>query len=82
MELLDTKVKIDLPRLIIKYMHRVILKDDKGHALSYAFWLGPVFEEYSVSVQVWSLHTTKDVIGIMHHMALPVSIRCGDNSLQ
>lgn len=62
MELLDIVVKIDLPRLDIKHIHRVLLRDDKGHALSYAFWLDNMFEEYSVPVQVGSLQVTKDVI--------------------
>lgn len=71
MELLDTKVKIHPHRIVIKHIHRVLLKDDKGHALPYTFWLSPVFEEYSVIIQVYSLHTMKDVIGSMHYITLP-----------
>lgn len=55
MELLDTKVRIDFPRLMIKNMQRVLFKDGKGHVLPYEFWLTLVFEDYSVPIQVWSL---------------------------
>lgn len=82
MEILDTEVKIDLPRLVIKHLHHVFLKDDKWYALPYSFWIAPVFEEYSVLVQVWSLQTTKDVIGIVNYVALPASMRRADNPLQ
>lgn len=81
MELLDTEVKIDLPRLIIKHMHMVLLKYDKGHALPYAFWLASMFEEYLMPIQVWSLQTMKDVIRTVHHMALLTSVRYVDNPL-
>lgn len=51
MELLDTKVKIDLPNLIIKNIQRMLPKDDKkAHAFPYRFWLAQVFEEYVVPV--------------------------------
>lgn len=75
MELLDTEVKIDLPRLMIKHMQRVLLKDGKVHALPYEFWFTPIFEDYSIPIQVWSLQTTQDVIG-------NVSMRGTDTSLQ
>lgn len=48
MELLDTEVKIDLPKLIIKHMQRVLINNAKGHALPYELWLSPIFEDYSV----------------------------------
>lgn len=35
MELLDTEVIIDLPRLIIKHMQRILLKDTKEHVFPY-----------------------------------------------
>ncbi|KAM3383387.1 hypothetical protein P3S68_008962 [Capsicum galapagoense] len=62
MELLDSEIPIDLPQLIIKHMQRVLIKDKNGHALPYQFWLAPVFDDFRVSVKVWSLQTTKDVI--------------------
>lgn len=63
MELLVTKVKIYLPKIVIKHVHLVLWKDDIGHSLPYAFW-PLVFEKYSVPIQFWSLQTTKDVIGL------------------
>ena len=63
MELLDSEIPIDLPQLIIKHMQRVLVKDTNGHALPYQFWLASVFNDFYVPVKVWSLQTTKDVIG-------------------
>lgn len=82
MELLDTKVKIKLPKLMIKHMQTDLIKDAKIHALPYKFWLALVFKDYYVYVQVWSFQTTKDVIGIVNHMDLPFSVRCVDTYLQ
>lgn len=47
-ELVHTKVKIDLPSLIIKHMHHVLLNDEKGHALTNRFQLNHIFEGYLV----------------------------------
>lgn len=64
MELFDTMVKIDLASLIIKHMQMVLLKNDKkAHDLPWGFWFAQIFEEYAVSMQVWSLQTTKDILG-------------------
>ncbi|KAF3654906.1 hypothetical protein FXO37_16246 [Capsicum annuum] len=78
-ELLDTKVRIDLPRLILKHMQRVLLKEVSGHALPYQFWLTSIFEDFGISVQVWTSQTIKDIIGHVNHMMLPVSMRSADN---
>lgn len=63
-------------------MQRVLLKEINGHAFSYKFWPTPMLEEYGVSVQVWSSLTTKDIIGSVNHMMLPVSMRSADNPMQ
>ncbi|KAF3625935.1 hypothetical protein FXO37_30594 [Capsicum annuum] len=63
-------------------MQRILIKDSKGHTLPYKFWLVAMFEDYLLLVQVWSLKTTKDIIGTVEHMALPVSIGSVDNPLQ
>ncbi|KAM3249812.1 hypothetical protein P3L10_011582 [Capsicum annuum] len=82
MELLDTKVQIDLPRLIIQHMQKVLLKDVNGHVIPYKLWLDPIFKDFFMPVQVWSLQTTKDVIGTVNHMELPISIRSAYNPMQ
>lgn len=82
MELLDTKVRIDLPRLILNHMQRVLLEEVNRHALPYQFWLTPIFEDFGVSVQMWSSQTTKDIIGHVNHMMLPVSMKSADNPMQ
>ncbi|KAM3283098.1 hypothetical protein P3S67_026743 [Capsicum chacoense] len=82
MEFLDTEVQIDPPRLIIQHMQRVLLKDINGHALPYELWLAPIFDDFLVHVQVWSLQITKDVIGTVNQMKLLVSMRIVDNPMQ
>ncbi|WMV58621.1 hypothetical protein MTR67_052006 [Solanum verrucosum] len=57
MELLDTKVLIDLPSLIISHMHRVLNQDKNGHALPYGFWMASIFEAFNIPVQVWVSQT-------------------------
>ncbi|KAF3664099.1 hypothetical protein FXO37_11651 [Capsicum annuum] len=61
---------------------RVLMKNKKGYALPYEFWLALVFGDYSMPAQVWSLQTTKDVIGIVEHLDLPISMRSVDTPLQ
>lgn len=63
-------------------MYRVLLKDDKGYALPYVFWLAHVLEEHLVLVQIWSLQTIKDVIVTVNHVALSASLRHTENPLQ
>ncbi|KAM3287290.1 hypothetical protein P3S67_020720 [Capsicum chacoense] len=82
MELLDSVVRIDLSRLILKHTQRVLLKEVSGHTLPYQFWLTPIFEDFGVSVQVWSSQTTKDIIRHVNHMILPISMKSADNSMQ
>lgn len=82
MEILDTQVKIDLSKLIIKHMQRTLIKDVVEHSLPYEFWLDPVFEDYLVPVHVWLLQTTKNVIGKVEHMALYVAVMSADIPLQ
>ncbi|KAM3201326.1 hypothetical protein P3L10_033689 [Capsicum annuum] len=82
MELLDTEVRIYLPRLILKHMQRVLIKEKNGHALPYEFWLTPILEEFRVPIQVWSSQTVKDIIGSVNHMMLPGSMKNVDNPMQ
>ncbi|KAF3664614.1 hypothetical protein FXO38_03068 [Capsicum annuum] len=82
MELLDTEVRIDLPRLILKHMQRVLIKEQNGHALPYEFWLTPILEEFRVPIQVWSSQTVKDIIGSVNHMMLLGSMRNVDYPMQ
>ncbi|KAF3678600.1 hypothetical protein FXO37_04297 [Capsicum annuum] len=82
MELLDTKVQIDLPCLILKHMQRVLLKEVSGHALPYQFLLTPIFDDFDIFVQFWTSQTTKDIIGHVNHMMLPISMRSADNLMQ
>lgn len=63
-------------------MHHILLKDDKGHALPYDFWLALVFKYYSIPVQVWFLQTTKDSISTVNHVVLHSFMRCVGNPLQ
>ncbi|XP_060182244.1 uncharacterized protein LOC132611901 [Lycium barbarum] len=39
MELLDTKVQINLPSLMLQHMRRITLQENRGHGLAYGFWL-------------------------------------------
>ena len=82
MELLDYEIPINLSLLIIKHMQRVLVKDTNGHALSYQFWLASVFNNFHIPVKVWSLQTTKDVIGQLNHARLPAAMRHADNPMQ
>ncbi|KAM3360043.1 hypothetical protein P3S68_019754 [Capsicum galapagoense] len=68
--------------LIIKHTQRVLIQDANGHALPYEFWLAPVFEDFHISVKVWSLQTIKDVIGSVNHAILPAAMRSADNPMQ
>lgn len=52
MEQLDTQVPIDLSRLMIKHMQRVLVQDVNSHALPYEFWLASVFEDFHIPVKV------------------------------
>jgi len=63
-------------------MQRVLVKDKNGHALPYQFWLAPMFDDFHISVKVWSLQTTKDVIRQVNHAMLPAAMRRADNPMQ
>ena len=82
MKLLDSEIPTDLPLFIIKHIQRVLVKDTNGHALSYQFWLASVFNNFHIPVKVWSLQTTKDVIGQLNHARLPAAMRHADNPMQ
>lgn len=72
-EILDIEVKFKLPSQIIKHLQRVLIKDaKKAHGLLYGFCLALIFEDYSIPMQVWSLHMTKDILGHLNHVIYPV----------
>ena len=50
--------------------------------MPYEFWLAPIFEEFHIPIKVWSLQTTKDVIGSVNHAILPPAMRNADNPMQ
>lgn len=75
MELLDTEVNINLPSLILKQMQRGLIKDHQKVHVPYGFWFSSIFKDYFVFVQVWSLLKTKDILGRLNYVALPVSVR-------
>ncbi|KAG5610277.1 hypothetical protein H5410_021558 [Solanum commersonii] len=82
MVLLEIKVPIDLPSLIINHMHKVFNHVKNGHALPYRLWMTSIFEAFDVPVQAWNSKTVKGVVGQVNHMALPASMRRLDTSLQ
>lgn len=59
MKLLHSKVKIDLPNLVLKHMNCVLHQDKNGHSLAYGFWLGHIFKEFDVPILVWEYQTTR-----------------------
>lgn len=70
MELLDTNVPINLPSLMLKHMQYILTQDMNKYALPYSFWLSKIFEAYSIPIQVWTMYTTKDVLGHINCVAL------------
>lgn len=72
MELINTKVKINLPDLIIKNTQRILRDDKKAHVLAYEFWLASFYEDFGMPIQVLYLQTTKDILRRLNHVALPV----------
>lgn len=81
MELLDTDVPINLPSLMLKHMQCVLTQDKNGHALLYSFWLSQIFKAYPIPFQVWTMYTTKGVLGQVNHTALPGSMQHTNISL-
>lgn len=77
-ELLDSDVPINLPSLILKQMQYVVTQDKNGHD---GFWLSQIFKAYSISIQVWTMKSTKDVLGQVNHVALTSSMQCTGTSL-
>lgn len=75
MELLDSKVKMNLPSLILKHMNRVVHQDKNDRSLTYGFWIGKIFEEFDVPIPVWEYQITKDVLGRFHHSSFPKSMK-------
>ncbi|KAH0636247.1 hypothetical protein KY290_036673 [Solanum tuberosum] len=75
MELLISKVQINLPKLVLNHIHRICVHDDKDHGLGYGFWLGKIFEYFRVSVIEWQEQTTKNVLGEVDHVVIPATSR-------
>lgn len=63
-------------------MHRVLLKDENGHSLPHGIWLDNIFEDYSILIRIWTLQTTKNVLGMLNHVALPTLMGKVDTPLQ
>lgn len=78
MELLDSEIPINLSSLIIKHMQWVLIQDTNGHALPHGFRLASILEAYSIPMQVCAMQITKDVLGTINHVALPISMQCVD----
>ncbi|KAF3643033.1 hypothetical protein FXO38_20814 [Capsicum annuum] len=72
-------------KLYFDVVHKILIPQNKHRTKSnfidlilmelFDTKLALVFKEYSFPIQVWSLRTTKDEIGIVNHIALPTSIR-------
>lgn len=43
MELLISKVQINLHKLILNHIQKICVNDEKRYGLGYGFWLGMVF---------------------------------------
>ncbi|KAH0765040.1 hypothetical protein KY285_000911 [Solanum tuberosum] len=82
MELLISKVQINLPTLVLSHIHRICVHDDKDHGLGYGFWLGEVFEYFRVPVKEWQEQTTKDVLGKVDHVVIPTTSRGANAPVQ
>ncbi|KAH0769692.1 hypothetical protein KY290_013673 [Solanum tuberosum] len=82
MELLISKVQINLPTLVLSHIHRICVHDDKDHGLGYGFWLGEVFVYFRVPVKEWQEQTTKDVLGEVHHVVIPATSRGANAPVQ
>lgn len=82
MEFLDSKVKIDLPALILKHLNRTLHQDENDHSLVYMFLLGTIFEAFDIPIFVWKYETTKDVLSRVRYFSLPVSMKWANTLLQ
>ncbi|KAG5632648.1 hypothetical protein H5410_004365 [Solanum commersonii] len=75
MELLLSKIQINLPALILSHIHGLCVFDKKERGLEYGFWLGMVFEHFGVPVREWQIQTIKDVLRVVDHETIPSTKR-------
>ncbi|KAH0784238.1 hypothetical protein KY290_003836 [Solanum tuberosum] len=82
MELLLSKIQINLHALILSHIHGLCVLDKKERGLAYGFWLGKVFDHFSVPVKKWQIQTTKDVLGVVDHVTIPATKRGANAPVQ
>ncbi|KAG5593782.1 hypothetical protein H5410_035014 [Solanum commersonii] len=82
MELLLSKIQINLPALILSHIHGLCVFDKKERGLAYGFWLGMVFEHFCVLVREWQIQTIKDVLGVVNHETIPATKRRENEPMQ
>ncbi|KAH0759770.1 hypothetical protein KY290_023263 [Solanum tuberosum] len=82
MELLLSKIQINLPALILSHIHGLCVFDKKERGLAYGFWLGMVFEHFRVPVKEWQIQTIKDVLGVVNHETIPATKRGANAPMQ
>ncbi|KAH0779492.1 hypothetical protein KY290_005919 [Solanum tuberosum] len=82
MELLLSKIQINLPTLILSHIHGLCVFDKKERGLTYGFWLGMVFEHFCVPVREWKIQTIKDVLGVVNHETIPGTKRGANAHMQ
>ncbi|KAK4731134.1 hypothetical protein R3W88_024122 [Solanum pinnatisectum] len=82
MELLLSKIQINLPNLILSHIYSLCVQDKKERGLAYGFWLGDVFDYFSVSIKEWQIQTTKDVLGVVDHITIPATKRGANAPIQ
>ncbi|KAH0751778.1 hypothetical protein KY285_004926 [Solanum tuberosum] len=82
MELLLSKIQINLPALILSHIHGLCVFDKKECGLAYGFWLGMVFEHFCVPVRGWQIQTINDVLGVVNHETIPVTKRGANAPMQ
>ncbi|KAH0720796.1 hypothetical protein KY290_005780 [Solanum tuberosum] len=82
MELLLSKIQINLPALILTHIHGLCVFDKKERGLKYGFWLGMVFEHFGVPVGEWQIQTIKDVLGVVDHETIPATKRGANAPMQ
>lgn len=71
MELLLSKLQINLHALILSHIHGVCVLDEKKRALAYGFLLGMVFKYFNVPVTEWQIQSISDVLGEMDLATIP-----------
>ncbi|KAH0748894.1 hypothetical protein KY290_028126 [Solanum tuberosum] len=75
MELLLSKIQINLPGLILNHIHGLCVFVKKERGLAYGFWLGMVFEHFGVPIREWQIQTINDVLGVVDHETIPATKR-------